>query len=31
MYDRADPARSPRMDFELGQLGKDEFTGGAGQ
>lgn len=31
MYDRADPARSPRMDFELGQLGEDEFTGGAGQ
>lgn len=30
LYDRADPARSPRVDFELGQLGQD-FTGGAGQ
>ncbi len=30
MYDRADPARSPRMDFEIGQPGND-FTGGAGQ
>ncbi len=31
MYDRDDPTRSPRMDFELGQLGNDDFTGGAGQ
>lgn len=30
MYDRSDPARSPRMDFEIGQLG-NENTGGAGQ
>jgi len=30
MYDRADPARSPRTDFEIGQIGND-FTGGAGQ
>ena len=30
MYDRSDPARSPRMDFEIGQEGND-FTGGAGQ
>ena len=30
MYDRDDPARSPRMDFEIGQPGND-FTGGAGQ
>lgn len=30
MYDRADPARSPRTDFEIGQQGND-FTGGAGQ
>jgi imidazolonepropionase-like amidohydrolase len=30
MYDRADPSRSPRTDFELGQPGYD-FTGGAGQ
>ncbi|MEL7486799.1 MAG: amidohydrolase [Pseudomonadota bacterium] len=30
LYDRADPALSPRTDFELGQLDAD-FTGGAGQ
>jgi len=30
MYDRAVPARSPRMDFEIGQ-GENEHTGGAGQ
>ncbi|GJL93997.1 MAG: amidohydrolase [Hyphococcus sp.] len=30
MYDRDDPARSPRMDFEIGQKDND-FTGGAGQ
>ncbi|MEQ8179569.1 MAG: amidohydrolase [Amphiplicatus sp.] len=30
MYDRDDPARSPRTDFEIGQQGND-FTGGAGQ
>ncbi|GAB4542459.1 MAG: amidohydrolase [Parvularculaceae bacterium] len=30
LYDRNDPARSPRMDFELGQAGNDN-TGGAGQ
>ncbi|MBL4620036.1 MAG: amidohydrolase family protein [Marinicaulis sp.] len=30
MYDRSDPARSPRMDFEIGQL-DNGFTGGAGQ
>jgi imidazolonepropionase-like amidohydrolase len=30
MYDRSDPKRSPRMDFEIGQLGND-FTGGSGQ
>ncbi len=30
MYDRSDPKRSPRMDFEIGQQGND-FTGGAGQ
>ncbi|MEE2690549.1 MAG: amidohydrolase [Pseudomonadota bacterium] len=30
MYDRADPTRSPRTDFEIGQQGND-FTGGAGQ
>lgn len=30
MYDRSDPSRSPRMDFEIGQDGND-FTGGAGQ
>lgn len=30
MYDRGDPKRSPRMDFEIGQLGQG-FTGGAGQ
>ena len=31
MFDRSDPSRSPRMDFELGQMGNDDFTGGAGQ
>ncbi len=30
MFDRNDPARSPRVDFELGQNGNG-FTGGAGQ
>jgi imidazolonepropionase-like amidohydrolase len=30
LYDRSDPARSPRTDFELGQPG-NSFTGGAGQ
>ncbi len=30
MYDRSDPKRSPRMDFEIGQQG-NEHTGGAGQ
>lgn len=30
LYDRADPALSPRSDFELGQVG-NEPTGGAGQ
>ncbi len=30
LYDRNDPARSPRSDFELGQYDND-FTGGAGQ
>lgn len=30
LYDRSDPTRSPRMDFEIGQLDND-FTGGAGQ
>ncbi len=30
MYDRYDPKRSPRMDFEIGQQGNDH-TGGAGQ
>jgi len=30
MYDRSDPRRSPRMDFEIGLLGQG-FTGGAGQ
>jgi imidazolonepropionase-like amidohydrolase len=30
MYDRSDPARSPRMDFEIG-LHDNGFTGGAGQ
>ena len=30
LYDRADPARSPRTDFEIGQL-QNGFTGGAGQ
>ncbi|OQW57932.1 MAG: amidohydrolase [Nitrospira sp. ST-bin4] len=30
MFDRSDPKRSPRMDFEIGQLGQG-FTGGAGQ
>jgi imidazolonepropionase-like amidohydrolase len=30
LYDASDPARSPRMDFELGQRGEG-FTGGAGQ
>jgi len=30
MYDRNDPKKSPRMDFEIGQHG-NEFTGGAGQ
>jgi imidazolonepropionase-like amidohydrolase len=29
-YDRADPKRSPRADFELGQVGEGN-TGGAGQ
>ena len=30
LYDRDDPSRSPRMDFEIGQR-DNEFTGGAGQ
>jgi len=30
LYDRGDPARSPRVDFELGQAGNNA-TGGAGQ
>ncbi|MDZ7626857.1 MAG: amidohydrolase [Parvularculaceae bacterium] len=30
MFDRDDPKRSPRMDFEIGQSGQG-FTGGAGQ
>ena len=30
MFDRDDAARSPRMDFEVGQIGA-EFNGGAGQ
>jgi imidazolonepropionase-like amidohydrolase len=30
MYDRSDPKRSPRTDFELGQL-TNGFTGGSGQ
>ena len=30
MYDRSDPARSPRVDFELG-LHDNGYTGGAGQ
>ncbi len=30
MYDRGDPQRSPRTDFEIGQPGQG-FTGGAGQ
>ncbi len=30
MYDRSDPKRSPRMDFEIGQL-NNKHTGGAGQ
>ncbi len=30
LYDRTDPMRSPRMDFEIGQDGNDIF-GGAGQ
>ncbi len=30
MYDRSDPKRSPRVDFELG-LHDNSFTGGAGQ
>lgn len=30
MYDRSDPALSPRMDFEIG-LNDNGFTGGAGQ
>ncbi|MFQ5562630.1 MAG: amidohydrolase [Parvularculaceae bacterium] len=30
MYDRSDPVRSPRMDFEIGQE-DNGFTGGAGQ
>ena len=30
MFDRSNNARSPRMDFEVGQLDND-FTGGAGQ
>ncbi len=31
IYDRDDPARSPRSDFELGQLPFEGHTGGAGQ
>lgn len=30
LYDRSDDARSPRVDFEIGQAG-NETTGGAGQ
>lgn len=30
LYDRSDPKRSPRTDFEIGQTGQG-FTGGAGQ
>jgi imidazolonepropionase-like amidohydrolase len=30
LYDRSDPTRSPRTDFEIGQPG-NTFTGGAGQ
>ncbi|MGE0408068.1 MAG: amidohydrolase [Amphiplicatus sp.] len=30
LYDRTDPARSPRMDFEIGQPANG-FTGGSGQ
>ncbi len=30
LYDRADPARSPRTDFEIGQI-DNTMTGGAGQ
>lgn len=30
LYDAADPARSPRVDFEIGQNGAG-YTGGAGQ
>jgi len=30
LFDREDPSRSPRMDFEIGQIGNG-FTGGAGQ
>ncbi|MEL7491727.1 MAG: amidohydrolase [Pseudomonadota bacterium] len=30
LFDRSDPTRSPRMDFEIGQQG-NAFTGGAGQ
>lgn len=30
LYDAADPRRSPRMDFEIGQKGNG-FVGGAGQ
>jgi imidazolonepropionase-like amidohydrolase len=30
LYDASDPARSPRMDFEIGQQGA-AFTGGSGQ
>lgn len=31
IFDRYDPARSPRSDFELGQLPTEGHTGGAGQ
>jgi imidazolonepropionase-like amidohydrolase len=31
IYDRNDPARSPRGDFELGELPTEGHTGGAGQ
>jgi imidazolonepropionase-like amidohydrolase len=31
LFDRDDPARSPRSDFELGQLPSEGHTGGAGQ
>jgi imidazolonepropionase-like amidohydrolase len=30
LFDATDPARSPRMDFEIGQQGAG-FTGGSGQ